>query len=298
MAEKQPDVIIKFVKKKGGHAAAHGGAWKIAYADLVTAMMAFFLLMWLLAMAPKEVLAGIAGYAREGSEFFKTEQGQSILKELGKGILPGTRGLKTQGEDDGDKESKITEDPEQAAMEAVRLAIEKAFDTDKFLSAFRDHITMDFTEEGLRIQIRDQGDKALFDSGSDVMNGFAISILREIAKELAKLRNHVVVGGHTDAVPFMSSGRTNWDLSTARANTALRTMIASGLPLSQVKRVTGYAETIPFEGHDPRDPQNRRISIVVLSSSYEAKENALRQSKTQEQPPPPAKASPQGVREN
>jgi len=283
MADKQPDVIIKFIKKKGGHAAAHGGAWKIAYADLVTAMMAFFLLMWLLAMAPKEMLAGIAGYAREGSEFFKTEQGQSILKELGKGILPGTRGLKTQGEDDGEKDdTKIMEDPEQAAMEAVRLAIEKAFDTDKFLSAFRDHITMDFTEEGLRIQIRDQGDKALFDSGSDVMNGFAVSILREISKELAKLRNHVVVGGHTDSVPFMSSGRTNWDLSTARANTALRTMLASGMPLSQVKRVTGYAETIPFEGRDPRDPQNRRISIVVLSSSYEAKEDALRQSISQQ----------------
>jgi len=285
MAEKQPDVIIKFVRKKGGHAAAHGGAWKIAYADLVTAMMAFFLLMWLLAMAPKDVLAGIAGYAREGSEFFKTEQGQSILKELGKGILPGTRGLQKQGEDDGESDNKLIEnDPEKAAMEAVRLAIEKAFDTDKFLSAFRDHITMDFTEEGLRIQIRDQGEKALFDSGSDVMNGFAVSILREIAKELAKLRNHVVVGGHTDAVPFMSAGRTNWDLSTARANSALRTMLASGMSQAQVKRVTGYAETIPFEGHDPRDPQNRRISIVVLSSSYEAKEDALRQSRSQQQP--------------
>jgi chemotaxis protein MotB len=101
----------------------------------------------------------------------------------------------------------------------------------------------------------------------------------EISKELAKLRNHVVVGGHTDSVPFMSAGRTNWDLSTARANTALRTMLSAGISQSQVKRVTGYAETIPFEGHDPRDPQNRRISIVVLSSAYEAKEVALRQSR-------------------
>jgi chemotaxis protein MotB len=277
MAEKKPDVIIKFIKKKGGHAAAHGGAWKIAYADLVTAMMAFFLLMWLLAMAPKEVLAGIAGYAREGSAFFNTELGQSIMKELGKGILPGTRGLDTRGEDDGDEKKLIESDPERAAMEAVRLAIERAFDTDAFLSAFRDHITMDFTEEGLRIQIRDQGDSALFDSGSDTLKTFAASILREISKELAKLRNHIVVGGHTDAIPFMSAGRTNWDLSTARANTALRTMLSAGMSQSQVKRVTGYAETIPFEGHDPKDSQNRRISIVVLSSAYEAREDALRQ---------------------
>jgi chemotaxis protein MotB len=170
MAEKKPDVIIKFVRKKGGHAAAHGGAWKIAYAALVTATMAFFLLMWLLAMAPKEVLAGLAGYAKEGNSFFSTEAGQSIMKELGKGILPGTRGLQNYGEDDGDDNKKVIEsDPEQAAMEAVRLAIERAFDTDQFWSAFRDHITMDFTEEGLRIQIRDKGENALFDSGSDVI---------------------------------------------------------------------------------------------------------------------------------
>ena len=282
MAEKPPEIKIKFVRKKGGHAAAHGGAWKIALADLMTAMMAFFLLMWLLGMAPKSVLAGVAGFMREGQSFFNTEMGQSIMQEYGKGILPGTRGLANQGSDEGSSDNRNTEEweAEQLAMEAVKIAIEKAFDTDKFLSAFKDQISMDFTEEGLRIQIRDQGDQALFDSGSDALKPFAASILREIAKFLSQQKNHIVVGGHTDAIPYGRAGYSNWDLSTDRANAALRTMMAAGIPHAQVKRVTGYAETVTLDGHDPRDPQNRRLSIVLLSSAYEAREAARQQSRS------------------
>ncbi|MCL1893995.1 MAG: OmpA family protein [Holophagaceae bacterium] len=286
MAEKPPEIKIKFIKKKGGHGAAHGGAWKIALADLMTAMMAFFLLMWLLNMAPPAVLAGVAGYMKEGQSFFQSEAGQSIMEEYGKGILPGTRGLSTQGYDEGANENKANEEweTEQLAMEAVKIAIEKAFDTDKFLSAYKDQISMDFTEEGLRIQIRDQGDQALFDSGSDVLKPFAGAILREIAKELGKLKQHIVVGGHTDSIPFARSGYTNWELSSDRAHSARRTMEASGISSGQVKRVTGYAETVPLDGHDPRDPQNRRLSIVVLSTAYETREAQRQQSRGRRSP--------------
>jgi chemotaxis protein MotB len=273
MAEKAPEVKVKFVKKKGGHGGAHGGAWKIAYADLVTAMMAFFLLMWLLGSVPKETLEGIAGFMKEGQDFFESDRGKLILENFGKGILPGHRGLDSR--DAGEK--KETEDPEeveQRILESVKAAIERAFDTDQLLAAFKDQISLDFTEEGLRIQIKDKEDQALFDSGSDQLKPYALSILREISKELAKLKNHVTVGGHTDAVPFSRAGFSNWDLSSSRANSALRAMTSVGLPQSQVKRVTGYADTIPFEGTNPRDPQNRRISIVVMSSSYEAKMDA------------------------
>ena len=281
MAEKAPEVKIKFIKKKGGHGGGHsGGAWKIAYADLVTAMMAFFLLMWLLNSQPQSVKEGIAGYMKEGQAFFDTEKGQSILTEYGKGILPGSRGLNTHGGDDGDASvmSQDSLDAERRALEATKFAIESAFDTDKLLVAFKEQISIDFTEEGLRIQIKDKEDQALFDSGSDSLKAYTLSILREISKELGKLKNHIVVGGHTDSIPYMRSGFSNWDLSSARANSALRAMMSSGLTAGQVKRVTGYAETVPLENHDPKDPQNRRISIVVLSSSYEAREAALARS--------------------
>ena len=281
MPEKQPEVKIKFIKKKGGHGGAHGGAWKVAYADLVTAMMAFFLLMWLLNMTPQEVRSGVAGYMREGQVFFSTEAGQAILAEYGRGILPGGSGVASPG-DDGNNNTVIDDfEAEMQRMEAIRIAIEEAFDSDSFLSAYKDQISIDFTEEGMRIQIRDRDERALFDSGSDTLKPFAVSILSEIAKAVATLKNHVVVGGHTDSVPFMRAGQSNWDLSSARANSALRTILSAGMSSSQVKRVVGYAETIPLDGREPIDPQNRRISIVVLTSRYAAREEAaMRQTTT------------------
>jgi chemotaxis protein MotB len=139
----------------------------------------------------------------------------------------------------------------------------------------------------MRIQLKET-DQPLFDSGSDVLKPFAAQILSEIGKELTKMRNHIVVGGHTDSIPYMRAGRSNWDLSAERANSALRTIMAAGVPYSQVKRVTGYADTIPgLDANDnplnPRNPQNRRLSIVVLSSRYEAFEAAARQ--TRQAPP-------------
>jgi chemotaxis protein MotB len=274
MAEKAPEVKVKFVKKKGGHAAAHGGAWKVAYADLVTAMMAFFLLMWLLNSQSQASKEGIAGYMKEGMSFFSTEKGQSILKEFGKGILPGSRGMNVQAMEDGQDNAEDPAEKERRELEATKFAIESAFDKDQLLMAFKEQISIDFTEEGLRIQIKDKEDQALFDSGSDRLKPYMMSILREIGKELGKLSNHIVVGGHTDSIPYARSGFSNWDLSSARANSANRAMQASGLKPGQTKRVTGYAETVPLEDHDAKDPQNRRISIVVLSSSFERKEDA------------------------
>jgi len=275
MAEKAPEVKIKYIKKKGGHAGGHsGGAWKVAYADLVTAMMAFFLLMWLLGSTSKATKEGIAGYMKEGSAFFQTDRGQSILSEFGKGILPGSRGMNTRGPD-SPSDSDDPNEAERKSLEAAKFAIEKAFDTDKFLMEFKEQVSIDFTEEGMRIQIKEKEDQALFDSGSDQLKPYTVKILSQISKELGSLTNHIVVGGHTDSVPYMRAGYSNWDLSSARANSALRAMMAGGgIRPGQVKRVTGYAETVPLENHSPRDPQNRRISVVVLSSVYEAKEAA------------------------
>ncbi|GLH75032.1 hypothetical protein GETHLI_35350 [Geothrix limicola] len=276
--QQQPEVKVRFVKKKGGHGAAHGGAWKVAYADLVTAMMAFFLLMWLLNSADKNTKAGIAGMFQDAN-FFNTERGKEILANHGKGILPGGRGMAPGPDGDGGSDTtaenpEVTEE-EHKAMEATAEAIDKAFQQDELLQAFKDQITMDFTDEGLRIQIQDKASQVLFDSGSATLKSYTMSILKEIAKELGKLPNRVVIGGHTDAAQYSNKAYTNWELSSERANAARRVMegAAGGLRPGQVRRVTGYADTIPLEGKDPKDPQNRRISIVVISAATEAAES-------------------------
>ncbi len=281
MADQQSEVKIRIVKKKGGHAAAHGGAWKVAYADLVTAMMAFFLLMWLLSTASSNVKAAIAGYMREGMAFFNTEKGKAIMDSYGKGILPGGRGMTDGADGDKGPEAAVEEilTKERQAMEETAKAIEKAFASDKLLEAFKDQITLDFTEEGLRIQIQDKASQVLFDSGSSQIKPYTMAILKEIGAELGKLPNHVVLGGHTDGVQYPTQAFTNWELSAERANTARRVLVSAGLRPDQVRRVTGYADSVPLENRDPKDPQNRRISIVVMNTASDRAETERHQGK-------------------
>ena len=286
MAEQQPEVKIRIVKKKGGHGTAHGGAWKVAYADFVTAMMAFFLLMWLLNSANPNTKAGIAGMFQDPN-FFNTERGKEILANHGKGILPGGRGMAPGPDGEGGAEAPPelpSAEEEHKAMESTAEAIERAFQEDELLQAFKDQITMDFTDEGLRIQIQDKAAQVLFDSGSAKLKPYTLSILKEVAKELGKLPNRVVIGGHTDAAQYANKAYTNWELSAERANAARRVMesAAGGLRVNQVRRVTGYADTIPYADKDPKDPQNRRISIVVLSAASEAAETRSQQSRPRE----------------
>ncbi len=287
MADQPTEVKVKFVKKKGGHAAAHGGAWKVAYADLVTAMMAFFLLMWLLSSANANTKAGIAGMFQDAN-FFNSERGKEILANHGKGILPGGRGMApgpdVDGGSDNAGESPGAATEEHQVMEATAEAIEKAFQQDELLQAFQDQISMDFTDEGLRIQVQDKAAQVLFDSGSATLKSYTLSILKEIAKELGKLPNRVVIGGHTDSQQYSNKAYTNWELSAERANAARRVMeaAAGGLRPGQVRRVTGYADTIPLEGKDAKDPQNRRISIIVVSAATEAAESKRQKAQPRE----------------
>ncbi len=292
MSEQQnaPEIKIRYIKKKGGHGGSHGGAWKVAYADLVTAMMAFFLLMWLLSSANANTKAGIAGMFQDAN-FFNTDRGKEILVDHGKGILPGGRGM-APGPDGGgsnpDDEQATAAEAEQKALESTAEAIEKAFQMDELLQAFQDQITMDFTDEGLRIQIQDKAAQVLFDSGSATLKSYTLTILKEIAKELGKLPNRVVIGGHTDASQYSNRAYTNWELSSERANAARRVMesAAGGLRPNQVRRVTGYSDTIPIDGKDPKDPQNRRISIVVVSAATEAAETKHQKAKPREKAAP------------
>jgi chemotaxis protein MotB len=241
----EPVIIIK---KKGRHAHGHhGGAWKVAYADFVTAMMAFFLVMWLVGQK-QEVKASVASYFRDPGAF-----------DGGKGVLPGVEG-------------SAAVEPEAPSPEEATAALEKAAeqlrDAIKSLpqfSAISDRIEVLVTDEGLRIELREAPDDGFFASGSAAMKPQTVELLRVIGQELGQMENRVAVEGHTDSAPYSASAGpyTNWELSADRANAARRVLVASGLKSGQIEAVRGYADTRLRTPDQPLEPANRRISIIV-----------------------------------
>jgi chemotaxis protein MotB len=276
--ESQRPIIVKRIKK-GGH-GKHGGAWKIAYADFVTAMMAFFLLMWLLGSVSKGDLKGI-------SEYFNTPlktalMGGSSTGEA-KSVIPGggtdlraSAGQVHKGETEPRQLDEKELEAEMEAREAARLAelkdkVEKAIEANPQLAPFRKQIMVDLTPEGLRIQIVDEQNRPMFPTGSSNLANYTRDLLREIGKILNDVPNRVSLSGHTDAAAFGSGDRgfSNWELSAERANTARREMIAGGMADSKVLRVVGLASAVGFPGASPLDAVNRRISIIVLNRKTE-----------------------------
>ena len=278
--DSQRPIVIKRIKKVSG--GAHGGAWKIAYADFVTAMMAFFLLMWLLGSSTKAQLQGIADY-------FKTPLKVALMGGEGSGDASSV--IKGGGEDLTRKagqvkrgESEPTKDiislekakAEQARQDAARLQdlkakLDKAIESNQKLSQFKKQLKIDITSEGLRIQIVDDQNRPMFDSGGAVMKPYTRDILREIGKTLNQVPNRISLSGHTDAVPFYGGegGYSNWELSADRANASRRELVAGGLEDGKVLRVVGLASAIPFDQQNPNAPINRRISIIVMNKKAE-----------------------------
>jgi chemotaxis protein MotB len=231
----QPIYLIK--KKVHGH-GHHGGAWKVAYADFVTAMMAFFMVMWLMGSSEK-VKSAVSGYFRD-PEGFKKETGTGVAGE-GEQI--------TLSRDD---------------MEGLKDKIQAAMKQLPDFKQLQDHVTMTVTGEGLRIELLEKEKGMFFDSGSSVPSTFGSSVLSRLSSELAKLPNNVTIEGHTDAKPFSKTGNySNWELSTDRANSARRVMTETGLRQNQVKQVRGFADQRLMDRKDPNAPRNRRISIIV-----------------------------------
>jgi chemotaxis protein MotB len=279
--KKLQPIIVKRVKK-GGH-AAHGGAWKIAYADFVTAMMAFFLMMWLIGSTTEGDRKGIADY-------FSTPLKVSMLGG-GSGSGDSSSVVKGGGEDlsrsggqvkRGDVEAPTRSvnlqalKAEQARAERARLEqlkdqIEKKINENAKLEALKSQIRLDLTREGLRIQIVDANNRPMFASGSAVVQPYMRDLLREIGSILTEVPNRLTLEGHTDSQPFAGGalGYTNWELSADRANASRRELMAGGLVESRVLRVQGLAASVPFEKDDPAAPVNRRISIIVMNRDAE-----------------------------
>jgi chemotaxis protein MotB len=233
----EPIIIIK--KKKHGHGGGHGGAWKVAYADFVTAMMALFIVLWLLSSSER-VQKTVGGYFRD---------------PRGKGKMVGTT-VSGAGEA---MQVKVDD------MASLKKKIEKAMSQEmKDFDRLKDFVNMTVTEEGLRIELVESSAGIFFDSGSAVPSKTGAEIFEKLAEEVGALPNVVVIEGHTDAKPFNEHrDYSNWELSTDRANAARRIMMSHGLRPDQVAQVRGYADQHLRKPDAPEDPSNRRISILV-----------------------------------
>ncbi len=273
--DSQRPIIIKRVKKVvgGGH---HGGAWKIAYADFVTAMMAFFLLMWLLGSVNKAKLQGI-------SEYFATPLKVALIGGEGSGnrnnpVDGGGKDVRQQElqvyektDQDGTASFQVDEQSarriEKQRLEDLKQQIEQAIEAMPMLLPFKEQIIIEMTTEGLRIQIADDQNRPSFDSGSARMQPHTAKILRELGQLLNRVPNRISLSGHTDATPYAGgySGYSNWELSADRANAARRELIAGGIDTEKMLRVVGLGSAVLLKAEDPRDPMNRRISILVMN---------------------------------
>ena len=309
-SDKRAIVIVKRYTRGGE--AHHGGAWKVAYADFVTAMMAFFLVMWLVTAVSRDQRAAIFDYFKnpsmEPGKSAKPAPGMNgpggastspinmhggldaprVLQSLSPGIgapVAPPAPIATQRET-APKVEPQEDDPLASARKAVQAAerrqleslmeeLKKAIDESQALEPFKDQLLLDITPEGLRIQIVDKQNRPMFDMGSTRLKPYTVAILTELARYLNSVPNRLSLTGHTDATPYVDgSGRTNWDLSADRANAARRALEAAGLSGDKTSRVVGLASSVLFNKDNPRAPVNRRISIIVMTR--QAEEDALK----------------------
>ena len=259
-------IIIKKIKK-GGHGGHHGGSWKVAYADFVTAMMAFFLLLWLITMSSPEKRAAVSNYFSDFSLF--ENKGTSVMEfqesirpqasEKGTGSRPSMsviRGEVTSGKTGGSGKGE-----EKMANEKVMAALKKEIETK--LAEVKDQIRVVGTSEGVRVEVMEKEGSPMFPLSSFDMTPMGKNVIAVIAGTLADSKRQIAIEGHTDAHVFAKTGYSNWELSTARASAARIELEKAGLPPDQLSRVAGFAATQPLIPDNPLDPRNRRISIMV-----------------------------------
>ncbi len=282
-------IVVKRIKKVvHGH---HGGAWKIAYADFVTAMMAFFLLMWLLGTVSAGDLKGV-------EEYFKTPLkvalmggpavggSQSVLKGGGKDLTQQAGQVRKSEGKESIKKIDIKsakaelERLEKQKLEDLKQKLQQAIDASPTMNQFKNQLLLDITTEGLRIQIVDDQNRPMFASSKAELQPYARQILHEIGQVLNGLPNKISLSGHTDASPYPNGEKlySNWELSSDRANAARRELVAGGIDETKLLRVVGLSSAVLFDRANPLNPINRRISIIVMNKK--AEEEALNDAAT------------------
>lgn len=276
----QRPIIVKRIKK-GGH-GHHGGAWKIAYADFVTAMMAFFLLMWLLGSVSQGDLKGIADYFNtplKVAMFGGSGSGDStsVIKGGGQDLSRQTGQVRKGDADARNQKIQLKasneefERKEKQVLSELKEKIEAMIESNPTIRQFKNQLLIDVTNEGLRIQIVDEQNRPMFDLSSAELKPYTRVILHEIGRLLNGVPNRVTLSGHTDAAQFYGGekGFSNWELSANRANAARRELVSGGMDEFKVLRVTGLASTVMFDRNDPLNPVNRRISVIVMNKRAE-----------------------------
>lgn len=279
--EKSKPLIIKRVKKKGHD--FHGGSWKVAFADFATAMMAFFLLLWLIGTTSEEEKKAISGYFADPQGMIeRTNAGSGIVGDGGanSGVIdlgavkPDT--IDDDEEDEKENEKilteealeKIAEEKELARLKVLRDTLKSMVENSQAFSQLKEQVIIDITPAGLRIQIVDKDKRPMFDSGSAEPKGYSKTILKKLAGVLKQVPNKLSITGHTDATPYLErDDYGNWELSADRANSARRELSKGGIKDTQIARVEGFASSILFNKMKPHDPINRRIAIIVLKRS-------------------------------
>ncbi|MGI4847669.1 MAG: flagellar motor protein MotB [Janthinobacterium lividum] len=284
-------IIVKRINKGGG--GHHGGAWKIAYADFVTAMMAFFLLMWLLGSTTKGDLQGIANYFQQplkvalggGSGAGDSSSviqggGTDLTRRVGQ-VKKGDTPPQKKSYDLKAAQAELDR-AEAGRLKGLKSKLEASIENNATLRQFKKQLLIDITTEGLRVQIIDEKNRPMFSSASAALQPYTREILREIGRVLNDVPNMVSLSGHTDSTPFAGGdkGYSNWELSADRANASRRELVAGGMGEKKVVRVVGLASAVPLVASDPFNPTNRRISIIVMNKR--AEETALHEGGTVE----------------
>ncbi|MDX9714342.1 MAG: OmpA family protein [Dissulfurispiraceae bacterium] len=263
MSDKSKTIIVKKIKKGGS--AHHGGSWKVAYADFVTAMMAFFLMLWLLAMVSPEKRAAL-------SEYFKNF---SIFKEAGQSMMSGSTQIMQSSEGEVKHSPSKFDTPHEINLEAqkeklkemIRRAVEQK------MAALKDQVIIDVVDDGIRIQIVDTEGGWMFAPGSAQPTERANQLLGLVAGYIKESKNRIAVEGHTDASPSKGGSSGNWELSSARASSARKVLENNGLEEKRIERVVGYADNQLLIKDKPNDARNRRISIILLHEKMQPKKS-------------------------
>lgn len=275
MSDEQSIIIKRLAKCPH---VAHGGAWKIAFADFMTATAAFFLMLWVLGGTNDEEMKAMAEFFRNPTVIESSPMSIVESKEAGRtsdamidmgGFKDSPKGEK--GDEDGSGKAQ-----EQAQMEMMKLQIEQKISQNESLSQLKDQLKIDVTPNGLQVQILDDRKKPMFGAGVDLPREYASKLIKEVGNVLAMTNNKISIAGHTDSSGYHDSAEyTNWELSADRANAARRLLLQGGVDTDRIAQAVGMADTVPFDKENPYNPRNRRISIIVLSKEAEQRLKSL-----------------------